>query len=104
MISKDGEGQFGVFQRIVAVPAAEWPILIMLDQMVIRVARESERVEPEGVDGGQLQQRKTGTLRSQVGQVKANEVVTQHEGGAAGEGVELIQGLAQIVRGAPPVQ
>ena len=49
------QGEPRVQFRIVQAPALELSVLIVLDQMVIRVAREGERVEPQRVYGRQSQ-------------------------------------------------
>ena len=49
------QGEPRVQFRIVQAPALELSVLIVLDQMVIRVAREGQRVEPERVHRWQPQ-------------------------------------------------
>ena len=52
LVSQDGENKAGIEFRVAGLPGLEPSVLIVLDQVVIRVAGKSERVEPEGVDRG----------------------------------------------------
>ena len=53
--------------RIVHPCALELPILIVLDQVVVGVARKSQRVQPKGVYGGSLEQAERRVCGPQVG-------------------------------------
>ena len=53
--------------RIVHPCALELPILIVLDQVVVGVARKGQRVQPKGVYSGSLQQAERGICGTQVG-------------------------------------
>ena len=78
---------------VVQAPVLKVPILIVLDQMVIRVAREGEGVEPERVDSRQSQQAQVGTSGLQMGKVELDQIVAKQEVSALGEAVQLSQRL-----------
>lgn len=67
------------------------PVLVVFDQMVIGVAREGQRVEPERIDDRQLQQSQAGAQGGQLRQVEMQDVVAEYEGGAIGEFIELVK-------------
>ena len=67
--------------------------------MVIGIAGKGERAEHQGVHRRELQQPQIGIGRGQVGQVKGNQVVAQHEGRPIGELVQLGQGRGQTAAG-----
>lgn len=52
---------------------------LMLDQVVVGVAREGERIEPQGVDHRQGKQPQPWSDRGQVWPVEVDEVVAEHE-------------------------
>ena len=81
------------------VPAARYQrsVLVMLDQMVIRIAGEGQRIQPKCVHRGQVQQPQAGIGRPQMGQVESDQVVPQQEVRAIGQVVQLCQCLSQIV-------
>ena len=63
--------------------------------MVIWVAGERQRVEPEGVHGRQLQQPQLGIGCLQVGQVEVDQIVAQHEIGAVNQIIQPGQRLGK---------
>ena len=67
LVSEDGEYEPCVDFGVAGAPGLETPVLIVLDQAVIRVAGKGERVEPEGVDRGLCEELQTGTCFSQIG-------------------------------------
>ena len=81
------------------VPAAPYqrPVLVVLDQMVIRIAGEGQRIEPQGIHRKQIQQPQAGIGRPQVGQVESDQVVLQRKVRAVGQLIQPGQGLGQIV-------
>ena len=60
----------------------------MLDQVMVRVAREGERVQPESIHRRHSQQMQIGRNSLEVGQVEGDEVVAQHQFGALGEAIQ----------------
>ena len=67
LIVEDLQGQPGVQLGIVDPPLFQPAVLVVLDQVVVRVAREGQRVQPESVHGGQLEQPQIGTHGFKVG-------------------------------------
>ena len=84
LVSEDGEHEPGVDFGVAGAPGLEPPILIVLDQAVIRVAGKGERIEPEGVDRGLRDELQTGACFSQIGQIVLDHVVPEHELRAGG--------------------
>ena len=87
------QGEPRVLFRVVQALALELSVLIVLDKMVIRVAREGEGVEPERVDSRQSQQAQVGTSGLQMGKVELDQIVAKQEVRALGEVVQLSQRL-----------
>ena len=75
LVGQNLQRQPGVQLRVIHPPAFKLPVLVVLDQVVVGIAREGQRVEPQGVDGRQLQEPKAGLCGPQVGQVESDEVV-----------------------------
>ena len=73
--------QLRILHRIIAMPALQPAVLIVFDQMVIGIAREGQRVQPEGIDGGFLVQTQIGAHRLEVGQVEFHQIMSQQECG-----------------------
>ena len=85
--------QFGIIQTA----PYQGSVLVVLDQVVIRIAGESQRIEPERVHRRQIQQSQAGICSPQVGQVEADQVVPQHKVRAIGQVVQPGQRRRQIV-------
>ncbi len=51
LIAEYPQGQFGIEQRIALAVAQQLAVLIMLDEVVVGVLREGQRVEAQGIDG-----------------------------------------------------
>jgi len=96
LVAEDLERQLRVEQRIVQASALQLPILVMLDQMVVGIAREGQRVEPQRVDHRQLQQPQVGLGGGQMWQVESDQIMAEQEADAFGERVELLQRGQQI--------
>ena len=90
------QGQPGVELRVVQLAALELPVLVMLDQAVVGVARKGQRIQAERVHHRQLQQLQVGTGCRQVRPVEGDEVVAKDECRRAGEFVEHCQSLGQV--------
>lgn len=50
LIGEKFEREFAVEQRIVHLGALQLPVLVLLHQVVVRVARKGERIEPERIN------------------------------------------------------
>ena len=92
---EDLQSKASIQLRIVDPSPPERPVLVVLDQMVVGVAGERQRVEPEGVHGRKLEQPQVRVGGSQVGQVEVDQVVAQHETGAVSQIVQPGQRLGQ---------
>ena len=91
LVPEHPEGQIRVEFRIVATLACELPVLVVLDEAVIRVARERQGVEPQRVHHRHLQQPQPGVGGAQMGDVELDEVVAEQESRTVGEIVEVGQ-------------
>ena len=89
LVGEDFQRDLGVLFGVVPSPGEQLTVLIVLDQAVIRVARERQGVEPKRVDRRQFQQAQVWIRGSQMLQVEVDEVVPQHEVCAFGQVVEL---------------
>ena len=79
-------GQFRIAHRIIARSGAE---PIVLDQLVIGIAREGDRREFEGVDQRQPMERQTGMEHGQGGLIEGNDVVSEQAGRSVGQRIDL---------------
>ncbi|MCZ7598476.1 MAG: hypothetical protein M5U09_13200 [Gammaproteobacteria bacterium] len=67
--------------------------------MVVGIAGKGERIEPQGIDHGQLQHPQRGHRRGEVGPVEGDDVVTEQEVEAGGERVEFLEGADDVGAG-----
>ena len=67
------------------------PVMIVLDQMMIGVARKRERIEPESVNGGLHALRKPRSQSGQMRKVMAQNVVTDQMPCIFQSGLQTIQ-------------
>ena len=95
LVCEHPQGENRVEFRVVPTIAFELPVLVVLDEMVIRVARERQRVEPQRVYRRHLQQPQPGARGLQVGDVELDEIVAEQKSGAVGEVVEVGQRLLE---------
>ena len=84
-LSKHLQRKPGVQLGIVPAAPYQRSVLVMLDQMVIRIAGEGQRIEPQGIHRKQIQQPQAGIGRPQMGQVESDQVVPQQEVRAIGQ-------------------
>ena len=88
LIAKDLQGQPGVQFRIVQPPAFELSVLVVLDQVMIRIAGKSQGVETQGIHRRQSEQAQIGFGRGKMRDIEGEQVVTQQESRAFGKIVE----------------
>ena len=88
--------QPGVQLGIVPASPLQRTVLIVLHQIVVRIAGEGQGIEPERVHRRQVQQSQARVGGPQVGQVEIDQVVAQHEVRAVGQLVQPGQRLAQV--------
>ena len=96
LIVEDLESEPGIELGIVHPSALELSVLVVLDQAVIGVARKGERIEPQGVDCGEVQEPKAGILGGEVWEVEDDQVVSKDDFGTLGEFVETRQCPCQV--------
>ena len=96
MVAQDVQRDSGIELGVVHSPSLELSVLVVLDQVVIRVAREGERIEPQRIDRRELQEPKFGLCRGKMRQVEAEQIVAQKELGASGEIVHSRQRRRQV--------
>lgn len=77
-------------------PALELAILVMLDQMVVRVARKGQRIQPQRIDHRQCQQPQSGCGRGEMRAIEVDEIVAEHEAATRGQCIEAAQRRRQI--------
>jgi hypothetical protein len=63
---------------VIHMPHLQAPVLIMLDQMVIGVARKGQRIEPQRINRPRRQNRQSRAVRSQIRQIVAQDVMPHH--------------------------
>ena len=100
LIGEQRQRELGVAHRVVAPVGVQAPVLVMLDEVVIRVARKGQRIELQRVHHGQRQQRQARVGGGQVRAVEGGDVVPQHELGALRERVQFAQDRRQLVHAA----
>ena len=96
LVAEELQRQTGIELGIVHPAALETSILIVLDEPVVGVAGKHERTEPQRVDSRQPQQPQIGLRRFEMRQVEGDQVVSQNELGAVGEGVQFRQRGGQV--------
>ena len=101
LVTEDLQGKSGVQLRVVHTALLEPPVLIMLDEVMIGVARKGQRAETQGVHRRQLEQPQARLCRRQVWQVEGDQIVAQKEGRPVGEIVELRQFRRRTTAGIP---
>jgi hypothetical protein len=96
LVGKERSGLAGVQFWIIATRVLETAILIVLHQVVIRIARKRERTETERVDPRQSQQSKIGVRGCKMLGIELDDVVTDKEIGALGKFIQTLQGGRKI--------
>ena len=96
LVLQDGEDENGVEFGVAGVSTLQPAVLIVLDQVVIGVAGERKRVQPERVDRRFRQKPQAGTCFFQVEQIVLDDVVTEHELRAIGVIVERAQRACEV--------
>ena len=95
LVPEHAQCQFSVEFWVVAALSCELPVLVVLDETVIRVARERQGVEPQRVHRRHLQQPQAGAGGPQMGEVELDEVVAENEVRPVGEIVKVGQRLME---------
>ena len=91
LVVEDLERKPSVQLRVVDAAAFELTVLIVLDQVVVGVSGEGERVQSERIHRRQLQEPQPGINGLQMGQVEGDQVVAQEEVSAVGQAVQSCQ-------------
>ena len=96
LVFEERQREPGVVLWIVAPFADEIAILVVLDQVVVRILRERERTQHERVQGRTAEQSKIRCRGAQVRQVEVDQVVAEDDLRRFGEVVEFAQGIAEL--------
>ena len=96
LIAKQIQRQPRVLFGVVHAVPLQRTVLVVLDQVVIGIARECQRVQAQRVYGRQVQQAQVRLCGGEMRKVVGDQVVTQDEGRAFGQGIELCQCGSQI--------
>ena len=88
LVPQDLEREPRVELRIVDVARLKASVLMVFDEVVVRVLRKREGVEPQGVDRGFPDHLQPARGRGEMVQVEADDVVTEQEGALPGERVK----------------
>ena len=67
------------------MPGLKPAILIVLDQMMVRVPWKRERIEPKGINHWLFKQPQVGLVRLQMARIKVDKVMPKDEVGWIGE-------------------
>ena len=67
----------GVQLGVIDLAAPESAVLVMLDQVVVRITRKGQGAEAEGIHLRKLQQLQAGHGGLEMGDVEGDEIVTQ---------------------------
>ena len=95
LVAENLQRQPGIQLRIVDAASLEPAVLIVLDEVVIGMARKRKRAETQRIHRGQRQQAQIRLRGCQVGQVEGDQVVPQYEGHPIGKLVESRQRFRQ---------
>ena len=75
LIVEDFQGEARIEQGIVGLPANKSAVLVVLDQVMVRIAGKRERTQAQGVHSWQLQQTEVGLRGCEVWEVEGDQVV-----------------------------
>ena len=91
LVAKHLQGQFGIEQRIILAVAQQLPVLVVLDEMVVGVFREGQRVEAQGIDSWLGEQPQVGVGGAQLRQIEGDQIVAEQKGCVVSQRIKLIQ-------------
>ena len=88
LLSQPGEGRDLIGQHlqrqprilfgVIHMPDLQPPVLIVLDQMVVRIARKGQGVQPQRINRGCAQRRKPRPVGHQMRQIVPQDIVSHH--------------------------
>ena len=96
LVLEEIEREPGVEFRVVQTTALELSVLVVLDQVVIGVAGERERIEPQRIHRRHAQEPKIGLRRSQMPEIEVDQVVAEQKGRSVGERIQFGQRDPQV--------
>ena len=79
LVMEEIQREPGIELRIVQTPALELPILVVLHQVVIRIAGKGERIEPQRIHRRHAQEPKVGFRRLDLWEIEGDQVVSRAE-------------------------
>ena len=84
-----------VLNRVIHMPDLQPPVLIVLDQMVVRIARKGQGVQPQRIHRRRPQSREPRPIGHQMRQVMAQDVVADQMHGPGAKRLQPIQRRVQ---------
>ena len=88
-VGKQLQRELGVQQRIADLHPRKRRLLVLLDQVVVRVLGERQRAQVERVNGREAEQRQVRCMFGEKTEIVFDDVVSDEARSAIGEGVEL---------------
>lgn len=99
LIAKDIERELRIQQRIVPLHSLQLAVLVVLYEVVIRIAWKRERVQAQRVDNRKLQQPKTRIRSREVREIKRDDVMADKKRHAFRKLVELPERSKEVPTG-----
>ena len=82
--------------RVVPAPALELPVLVVLDEVMVRMSWKGERIEPQSVHHRHLQEPEVGIRRREMRKIEGERIVVQRKGRTLGERIQILQHRRQV--------
>ena len=95
LVPQDIENKLGIAERVADACSLQPAIEIVLDQAMVRVAREGERVQPQRIDQLLGESPQTRSSVGKMGEVEENYVVAEQEFGSVGIVVKFVEGACE---------
>ena len=96
LVMEDFQREPGIEFRVVQSPSFELSVLVVFDEVVVRIAGKGEGVQLQRIHRRQLQQPEIRFRRGQMGQIEGDQVVTEQKVRVSSEVVECRQRRGQI--------
>ncbi|TLD45438.1 MAG: hypothetical protein FAZ92_02292 [Accumulibacter sp.] len=96
LIAEQIEGQLCIEQRVVQLCTPEPAVLVVLDEVVIRVARKGQRIQPQRIDDRQFEESQSRRDRGEMRAVEGEQIVAEDEAATAGQCIETGERRRQI--------
>ena len=96
LIMEEIQREAGIELWIVQAPPLELSILIVLDQVVVGVAGEGKRIEPQRIHRRHAQQPEVGLRSLELREIEGDQVVSEQKCRAVGECIQLRERRRQV--------